>query len=48
MVNFKLKIAEGLVISIKDLYFDFNIEAVIKSSIGPVKTDFVKFVVDLF
>ena len=44
----RLEIAEGLVLTIKDLVFDFNIEAIINSDIGAVPTDFVKNVVKLF
>lgn len=41
----KLEIAQGLVISIKNLVFDFNIKGIENSAIGPVSTDFVTFVI---
>ena len=34
----------GLVISIKDLQFDFNIESIINSNIGDIPTSFLSFV----
>ena len=41
----KIEIDTGLVISIQDLQFDFNIDAIIDSNIGDIPTTFLSFVV---
>ena len=42
-----LLIDQGLVISVKDLHFDFNIEKIINSQIGNIPTGFFTFVIQI-